>query len=249
MIEEKILARVEDLNITTDDVQAFINALQPEMQAQFNNQEGFNKIADELVNQELLYLDALDNKLDEEPIFVEQMNNMKINLLKQYAIAKVLNKVKIDDEELKKYYEEHKDYFKKPMEIEASHILVKTLEEAEEAIERLDQGESFEDLAKELSICPSKDAGGNLGVFHPGKMVKEFDEICQKIEIDKISEPVKTQFGYHVLVVKSRKEESYRSFEECKDEINKQVSALKQQEVYLEKTKELEKKYKVEKTY
>jgi peptidyl-prolyl cis-trans isomerase C len=83
--------------------------------------------------------------------------------------------------------------------IKASHILVNKLSKAQEIIEDLDAGESFEKLARTYSECPSKNKGGNLGEFPKGKMVSEFWNACTNLKIGAISQPVKTQFGYHII--------------------------------------------------
>lgn len=249
MTTDNIRAKVEDLEITQDDVQNFINMLSPEARIQFSNEEGFNKITDELVNQELLYLDALDKKLDEDPAFIKEVELAKINILKQFALANLFKDLEVTDDELQEYYESHKQHFTRPMQINASHILVDSEEEAKEIKGRIEAGESFESLAEELSNCPSKEAGGNLGTFSPGQMVKEFDEVCQEIEVGKLSDPIKTQFGYHIIKVNDRQDPSTISFDEAKDDMLKQYTAIKQQELYLNKTIELQKDYKVEKFY
>ncbi|MGJ8685858.1 MAG: peptidylprolyl isomerase [Spongiibacteraceae bacterium] len=81
----------------------------------------------------------------------------------------------------------------------ARHILVKTLEEAEKIKLRLDKGDDFGTLAKKHSTCPSKKAGGDLGEFRRGQMVKPFDDVVFKQEILKVHGPVKTKFGYHLI--------------------------------------------------
>jgi parvulin-like peptidyl-prolyl isomerase len=84
--------------------------------------------------------------------------------------------------------------------IQASHILCKTKPEAEDVIQKLSAGDSFEKLAKERSICPSGKRGGNLGKFGKGQMVKEFERAAFKLKKGEITkEPVKTQFGWHVI--------------------------------------------------
>ena len=83
--------------------------------------------------------------------------------------------------------------------IKASHILVNKLSMAQEIYEDLQAGESFEKLASQYSECPRKNKGGNLGEFPKGKMVPEFWNACTKLRINEISQPVKTQFGYHII--------------------------------------------------
>lgn len=81
----------------------------------------------------------------------------------------------------------------------ASHILVKKLGQAQEIYENLKLGDDFADLARKFSLCTSKNKGGNLGMFGKEKMVPEFWNACVKLKVGEISEPVKSQFGYHLI--------------------------------------------------
>lgn len=83
--------------------------------------------------------------------------------------------------------------------IKASHILVDKLSLAQEIYDDLQAGENFEKLARQYSTCPSKNRGGNLGEFPKGQMVSEFWNACTKLQIGQISQPVKSQFGYHII--------------------------------------------------
>jgi len=86
----------------------------------------------------------------------------------------------------------------------ARHILVKTEKECLDLKGKIEAGESFADLAKQHSSCPSGQQGGDLGEFGPGQMVKEFDQVVFNEEVGKVHGPVKTQFGYHLLEITSR---------------------------------------------
>ena len=86
----------------------------------------------------------------------------------------------------------------------ARHILVQTEAECLKLKDRINAGEDFAEVAKAHSSCPSKAQGGDLGQFGPGMMVKEFDEVVFKAEVNTLQGPVKTQFGYHLLEVTSR---------------------------------------------
>lgn len=85
------------------------------------------------------------------------------------------------------------------MEWRASHILVKDRQLAEMILKKLKSGGNFAALAKEFSTCPSKSKGGDLGWFGPGQMVKEFEAATVKLSNGRISNPVKTQFGWHII--------------------------------------------------
>lgn len=83
--------------------------------------------------------------------------------------------------------------------VHCAHILVKTQKEAKMVLERLKNGETFGKLAKEVSLCPSKKRGGDLGIFGRGKMIKEFETAAFALQKRQISPIVKTQFGYHII--------------------------------------------------
>ena len=86
-----------------------------------------------------------------------------------------------------------------PNKVHCAHILVKTEKEVNAILERLKKGEKFTNIAKQVSICPSKKRGGDLGFFGRGQMVKEFEKAAFALQKGQISWIVKTQFGYHII--------------------------------------------------
>jgi peptidyl-prolyl cis-trans isomerase C len=92
------------------------------------------------------------------------------------------------------------------VEVKASHLLVGSKEAAEKCREEILGGKSFADVAKEVSQCPSSRQGGDLGYFGQGRMVPEFDRAAFSLPVGEISEPIQTQFGWHLLVVTDKRE-------------------------------------------
>ncbi|MEJ2280751.1 MAG: peptidylprolyl isomerase [Candidatus Bathyarchaeota archaeon] len=86
-----------------------------------------------------------------------------------------------------------------PNKVHCAHILVKTEKEVNQVLERIKKGEKFSAIAKDISICPSKKRGGDLGTFGRGQMVKDFENAAFALEKGQISGIVKTQFGYHII--------------------------------------------------
>lgn len=163
------------------------------------------------------YGDQFDTLLKQQGIKEE---TLKTGVRAQLAQEKAIEKT-ITDKELKDNY--------KP-EIKASHILVKDEATAKKVKEELGQGKSFEELAKQYSEdTGSKEKGGDLGFFGPGKMVKEFEEAAYKLKKDEVSEPVKSQFGYHIIKVTDIKEPE-KSFEQSKADIKKEIVQKKAQD-------------------
>ena len=83
--------------------------------------------------------------------------------------------------------------------VKCSHILVEKQSQAIELLEEIKKGKKFGEVAKETSTCPSGKKEGDLGYFTKGQMVKEFEDVAFKLEIGEVSEPVKTEFGYHII--------------------------------------------------
>lgn len=84
-------------------------------------------------------------------------------------------------------------------EVHCAHILVKTEKDAQNVAQRLSKGEKFSNVASEVSLCPSKKRGGDLGRFGRGKMVKEFEQAAFALQKGQVSPIVRTQFGYHII--------------------------------------------------
>ena len=243
-MEKKILAKVGQKEITNLDVQGAIQGLDPFQAQQFQTEEGQKYVLDDLINQELLYMYAKDNKIDQDEEFRTEMKRVEENVLKQYVINKILTSVKLTEEEKKAFFEAQKQSFSKPETASAKHILVDSEEKAKDILGKINAGEvSFEDAAKEHSTCPSKDASGDLGTFGRGQMVPEFENAVFNMNNGEVSGPVKTQFGYHLIKLENKNESSIPEYDEVAEEVGKTLLFQKQGEVYQQKLNEVKEKY------
>jgi peptidyl-prolyl cis-trans isomerase C len=123
---------------------------------------------------------------------------------------------------------------------------VETEEQANQVLEDLKNGIAFENVAMKYSICPSKEQGGDLGYFTKGRMVKEFEDAVFSMQAGETSEPVKTQFGYHIIRITDKKEPGIMLFEEVKEQLKRDLLTAKQNFFYTKKIEDLKGKYKVE---
>ena len=243
-MEKKILAKVGQKEITNLDVQGAIQGLDPFQAQQFQTEEGQKYVLDDLINQELLYMYAKDNKMDQDEDFRNEMKKIEENVLKQYVINKILTSVKLTEEEKKAFFEAQKQSFSKPETASAKHILVDSEEKANDILGKINAGDiSFEDAAKEHSTCPSKDAGGDLGTFGRGQMVPEFEDAVFNMNNGEVAGPVKTQFGYHLIKLENKNESSIPEYDEVAEEVGKTLLFQKQGEVYQQKLNEVKETY------
>lgn len=242
---QKILAKVQDREVTQQHIDEMLQSM-PQQYAQTMQQAGDKALLDEAIHQELFLLDAEEKNLRASELFQAEIKRLENQLLKGVAINNVLGDIVVTEDELQTYYEEHGHEFLQEESIGASHILVESKEQADHVLGRLKNGEPFADVAKEVSSCPSKDAGGNLGQFGRGQMVPEFEDAAFALEEGQISEPVQTQFGYHIIKLDNKVPAKKMELSEVKDTIRQHLLVGKQQEKYSEYLNGLKEKYTIE---
>ena len=240
IMNSKILATVNGVAITEAEVEAMVAAFMQHGQ-NVNNEQGRKMVLEQLISKKLLLLDAQKNLFEYDPEFKKELEAVKSDLLVNFTMKKVLEKVTVKDEDVKEYYENNKEMFVDGEKVGASHILVDSEEKANEILAKINAKEiSFEDAARENSTCPSKDNGGNLGEFTRGQMVPEFDEACFSMEVGEVKGPVQTQFGFHLIKLNSKSEAKPMEFDAIKDQLKGSLLQEKQQEAYKSKINQLQ---------
>lgn len=244
-MDNNVLAVVNGQEITQKDLDEIISRFPKERQAYFMNEQGKSQLLNQIVSFELIYNYAKDNEIEKDEEYIKRLENTKKEILTQTAINKLLSDVNVTDEEIKKYYEANKHLFKEEESVTARHILVNTLDEAEEIKNKIDNGMNFEAAAIKYSTCPSKEYGGNLGSFTKGKMVPEFEKAAFELPVGVVSEPVKTQFGYHLIKVENKNTGNIKPFEEVYLIIKNELLNERQSYKFVEITEKLKKEYDV----
>ncbi len=195
-----VAAKVNNHIISAQDVLNAVNTL-PENVKTKPLSEIYPRIINELINKHLITKRAYNEKLDLDQNVLNLIQKNKDSILAKYWLNNYL-KNETSEENIKIFYNEYVKSFQEYTEVNASHILVKTKNEAISIINKLKSKSQFSDLAKTFSIGPSGKNGGNLGWFSPGQMVKEFEKAAFLIEKGNISQkPIKTKFGFHVIKV------------------------------------------------
>ena len=246
-MDNKILANVGGIAITNSEVDEFLINLGQRGQA-YNTPEGRSAILNQIVANKLLLLDARKNLLEMDAEFKAQLAKFKESLLVSYATEKALASVTVSDGEVEEYYNANSERFMGEETVSASHILVATEEEAREIYGRIARGESgFEEEALAHSTCPSKANGGNLGEFGRGQMVPEFDSAVFQMTVGEItSEPVKTQFGYHLIKLNEKKEATPTPLDQIRNELKAALVDEKRHQAYESKINQLKILYPVD---
>ena len=246
MTNKKVLAVVEGVEITEEDLIATISRFPKERQEFLATEEGRKQLLEQMVISLLAHKYAIDNKMDQNKDFLVELENTKRELLTRYAMSKVMDQANVSLEEAEAFYKDNMSRFLQEESLNARHILNGDLDKATEAYKKIKDGMDFAEVANEYSVCPSKARGGELGYFTKGKMVPEFEEVAFSLEVGEISEPVETKFGYHIIEVTDRKPAGIKSFEEVKDEIVAAILNAKQKQLYSNFVASLRNKYTVE---
>ena len=210
--EGDVIAKVGNDSITTEDFSERLMSAPPAYQAYINTEPGRKQFIDLLVREKLILESAKKagiNKRDEYKNSIESFKTEQKKQLKDYEDGLMIemylkdvqeNIITASEDEINKYYEEHKEDFTNPIAVVAKHILVPTREEAEIAFERIKKGESFDKVAQEMSTDKvSAQRGGQIGPFRRGELVKEFEEVVFNLKNGEISDIVETPFGLHII--------------------------------------------------
>lgn len=245
-MENKILAVAAGNEITEKDLNALIARYPEQQRAAFSSEEAKKNLLEQLISFELFNKFGQEMELDKTEEYKEAVASITKEVLTSMAMNKALADVTVTDEDAKKYYDENNDAFAVPPTVSARHILVDTEEEANKVKEEIEAGLSFADAAMKYSKCPSKEQGGNLGEFSKGMMVPEFEKASFEGEVGALSAPVKTQFGYHLIIVDSKNEGTVKSFEEVKNNIINELIKKNQHKKYEDLLNQLEEKYGVD---
>jgi len=243
-----VLATVGSVAITDGDLDRELKSLPDYAQQMFEDEKGREKFLEELVKKEMLYQEAVKKGLDKSPEYARKLEEFKkLTLVSELLEKEIMAKAKLSDQEVKDYYDKHREEFATTSQIKASHILVKTKEEADKVLERLKKGDKFEEIAKKESIDKgSAKNGGDLGYFSRGQMVPEFEKAAANLKKGETSDPVKTQFGFHIIKVMDKKAGPVIEFEKIKDLIGQRLSGERQKEAFDKYVADLRKTYAVD---
>lgn len=244
----QVLVRIENRTITLEDFHREIESLPEFFKPLLVEPKAKREFLEKLIDREIMLLEAEKAGIEKREDVTRKIEECRRGVILEAFMSQILaGKDEVTDEEAKKYYEEHKDEFQLGERIKVRHIVVKTLEEAQEIKKRLERGEDFAELARKYSISPAAKWGGDLGYIQRGQVGKEFEKAAFSLKKPgDISDIVKTTFGYHIIKLEDRKPPQQLSFEEVKDKIKNRLKEEKRNKILEEYLEKARKSYKIE---
>jgi peptidyl-prolyl cis-trans isomerase C len=233
--EDKVLAKVNGVEIRQSDVALAEEELGPSL-AQMDPATKDENVLAFLIDMKIVSKAAEDKKVQDGEDFKKRLAFTRSRLLMDSLLASE-GKAATTDDAMKKVYESASKEITGEDEVHARHILVETEDEAKAIEEELKKGADFAELAKKKSKDPGASDGGDLGFFTKDQMVPEFSAVAFALEPGKISDPVKSQFGWHVIKVEEKRKRKAPDFDQVKSQIETYV-ARKAQADYVGKLRE-----------
>jgi peptidyl-prolyl cis-trans isomerase C len=230
-----VLAKVNGAEIRQSDVALAEEELGPSL-AQMDPATKKENVLAFLIDMKIVAKAAEDKKVDNSEDFKKRLAFTRNRLLMDSLLASE-GKAATTDDAMKKVYEDASKQITGEQEVHARHILVETEDEAKAVKAELDKGADFAELAKKKSKDPGASDGGDLGFFTKDQMVPEFSTVAFSLEPGKISDPVKSQFGWHIIKVEEKRNRKAPDFEQVKGQIETYVTR-KAQADYVAKLRE-----------
>lgn len=250
----KVAATVNGEVITVDDVNRMYAKLTPQMRAEYDKVGGKAQFLEQYINKRLLIQEATKQNFEKRPDVAAALNDARESALFDLYVRNVVADAVITENEMREHYKRHQREFTVPEKIKARHIIAtpdaqpvmnttgdnaKTEEEAKMKIAELyakgkPTPETFSSFAVRFSEDASARQGGDLGWFVRGKMVPAFEEAAFKLNPGEISQPVKTEFGYHLIYVEDKRAARTKSYEEVRGEIRERLLADRADKVLME---------------
>ena len=226
--DDPVVAKVNGADIKQSDLDFAATEVGAQL-ANFPPEDRRRMLLQFVIENELMAEAAVKDGLDSGQSFEDRLKYHRRRTLRDAYFDKSVRNA-VPEEEAKKIYDQKVAGLKPEEEIHARHILVATEAEAKEIQERLKKGEDFATVAKEKSKDPSAE-GGDLGFFGRGQMLKPFEDAAFALKEGEISNPVQTQFGWHIIKVEEKRDQPLPTFDQVKEAIMSQLVQAKAQEV------------------
>lgn len=230
-VQAKVLAKVNGVEITEEDLKIAMDDLGAGIPRQLEGKARESYVLDFLVDEQLVVQKAQADKLAETPEFSKKLAYLRDKALMEILLGNVA-KSAATEAAIKQTYEEAAKNQKPDTEYHAHHILVATEDDAKKALTRVKGGEDFGKVADEVSKDPGS-KGGDLGWFTRDRMVPEFGDAVAKMKPGQISDPIKSQFGWHIVKLDESRPKTFPPLDQVRDQVSRYVVQKAQSELVL----------------
>lgn len=241
-----VIAQVGEELLTEKELEMYI----PEAQRGSVTLQRKRYYVERWIENEILYQEAKRKKIDQDETVRWRTEQVARNtIIEEFLQRELGDGVKVSEEEASQYYQQNKDMFRRDEdEVRLSHILVKNIAEAGLITVRLREGESFDMVAKNLSLDErTRDKGGDIGYFPISNLPPQFYEVITKLKVGEVSSPIQTDYGFDIIQVTDKKEKgSIKEYELVKEEITNFLTQDKNKKEIENLLGELKKAAKVE---
>lgn len=222
-METKIVATVDGKPIFLSEIIGMAQRL-PEQYRKMSLEAVYPSLLTRAIDSKLVTLEGRRAGFSKDPEVKKRLLDVEDQIISEIFLTKTIGS-QVTEEALQKIYSETKSEMASGDQIKARHILLDSEEKAMEIIKKLQAGAEFAKLASEYSTGPSAASGGDLGWFGEGQMVPEFSKAAFALNPgDIVTKPVKTQFGWHIILVEDRKVSAPPSFDEAKEQLASTMS-------------------------
>jgi peptidyl-prolyl cis-trans isomerase C len=237
----KELARINDHVITLAEFEQEMEQLPSHLKTLMIEEKGRKEFLQNLIERELLLEEGFKKGLDKDEKIAAKVERVRQGLIIEALVEELYTgKDTVSDDEVRSYYQKNQEKYLLRDRVRVRHIMVKTLEEAKEIKKRLSQGEDFIALAKQYSIWPTKQQGGELGYIQRGMVDKAFERVAFSLKRGETSDIVKTNLGFHLIRLEDRQKPRQLTFPEVQEDIKKFLRDKKRKDIFTDHLKELQ---------
>ena len=221
--DDIVVARIDGKEVHLSELMAAYSQLPPQAQ-QMGMETVYPFLLDRVIDEKLLAVAATKAIAPDDPEVQEQMDRLRERVTMQVYFGRQLDE-KVTEERIREGYDQFLKDNPPTEELHARHILLETEDKAKEVLSEIQGGKDFADAAKEYSTGPSGPNGGDLGYFAADAMVKPFSDAAFAMQTGEVSsEPVQTEFGWHLIKVEDRRESPQPAYEEMHDQISQELA-------------------------
>jgi len=228
---EQVVIEVNEKKITLGEIEARLGRLAPAVRLRIRKNKG--RYLEGLVQGELLYQEAIRQKIDESPEIQKRIARLKRRLVIEEFVRQGTETTGATDRQLRDFFLANKERFRRNESVTLAHIVLKTEQDAWDAVAELRNGTPFAEVARRRSIFEgTRDSGGMMGTAERGALEKAIEDVAFKLPIGQPSEPVRTSVGWQVIRVFERVGAANAKYEDVKDDVRLVYSELKRRENY-----------------